>query len=393
LELYNSTTADHVDGGGRVNGDSTFGQHKDVPTAEVWHVGEELLLWRTEHPLLEGLRNPGTQTWPTGSLLARDNVLGVTSFPHLIWATQKLTGEIAWNRLLPGVVHATGFDNTVCLHSDQGTVVGLDGGTGEIQWESRSPKQPSGVDLDERVAGAATVTSSRVFWTNANGCVTCADAKRGSLLWRTEDLQALPVPLLVADGSVIGIASLQAVFALDEATGQPLWNQKIPQLSPSTPLPALGGILVRLRSGVALLDPSDGSTISEWRWPALLTGDCAGGPTAAFAVLCEYTDPTIVGLGVSLPKRCSIARLQSGGSVLWNVETSTPGPQIVWNEQRRCLYETSRGLGLIEPNGGRRTHLISFRDLLLSGVPAIEDRCAYIASHDGVMVALQLPDQ
>ena len=243
-------------------------------SADSIHRGEDLLIWRRKHPLGD---SSGSGPFCFSSLFSAGPMLiSSTSDPYLLWAALKLTGEVAWSRPLPKIGGVATDETSVYAVTDS-RLVCVDASTGVTRWETSSWRTDTGVNLDLDVMRRPTLSDGRIFWLSVGGLVTCAHAPSGVVVWRSRRPQRILSPVLVVDGKVIGTEHPSAIFALDAADGRPLWTRNLPNRSLRRPLPAFGGILVRLSDQLLLLMRMTVALSRAGTGPISCVGHVAGG--------------------------------------------------------------------------------------------------------------------
>jgi outer membrane protein assembly factor BamB len=213
--------------------------------------------------------------------------------PNLIGVRQGWTAKIG-KVDFPLVVTVSG--NVAALASSEGTVVGLDAGSGREQWRGTAGGPlAAGVGFD---GGTAAVI------TRSNEVVAFASGKE---VWR-QKLNALSTtPPLVAGARVFVLGADRSVSAFDGGTGRRLWSQQRTGdplvLRQSGVMLAVGDTLVVGQSGRLVgLNPLNGSV----RWEASIATargindverlvDLVGGVSRVGDTVCARSYQTAVG--------------------------------------------------------------------------------------------------
>jgi outer membrane protein assembly factor BamB len=213
--------------------------------------------------------------------------------PNLIGVRQAWTAKIG-KVDFPLVVTVSG--NVAALASSEGTVVGLDAGSGREQWRGTAGGPlAAGVGFD---GGTAAVI------TRSNEVVAFASGKE---VWR-QKLNALSTtPPLVAGARVFVLGADRSVSAFDGGTGRRLWSQQRTGdplvLRQSGVMLAVGDTLVVGQSGRLVgLNPLNGSV----RWEATIATargindverlvDLVGGVSRVGDSVCARSYQTAVG--------------------------------------------------------------------------------------------------
>jgi outer membrane protein assembly factor BamB len=352
--------------------------------------GQDLLAWRSRHPLLPGDVRPGGPLTSSGPVLTDDTVIAWSSRPSLLWAHWKTNGQVAWTQSLENIAGVTSSDRCVYVLS-HGRIHCLEGSTGKPLWQTPAWRSPLASDDGFQVVRRPSIAGGRLFWPSAGGLVSCAESSSGERIWSTRLPEAVVSALLVLGGYVIGMESPSAIFALDANDGRLIWKRTLPTGSGMRPVSALDGVVVRLDDQLLLLRPADGSVMATWSWPEHLTGHVTGGKTSAFAVRGERQASMVLGRHTVIPTNCKILRLGEHGSILWELESARYGPRLVCDEARNRLVEACGGLAIVDPVTGRRRFLIRLPDTELLLAPAIDGDRLYATTLPGEVIALRSP--
>jgi hypothetical protein len=345
--------------------------------------------WRTK-PAFPGSSEPPGPFATAGPMLTRDTVVVQSSRPTSLWGVLKSTGELLWNRQFGGITGLATDDNCVYLTAER-RLICADALTGETRWASRPWQSTDGPDLDLAVSRGPAVSEGRIFWASTSGLIKCGDAHSGAELWRARRPNGVLSSLAIIDGKVIGTELPSVVFALDASSGRLGWSRVLPARSLRRPLGVFGGVVLRLAESLLLLGSADGTLLTTWSWPGELVGHVATGNNVAFAARCEKEDSIFEGKHSVIPGKCQVVRLLPGGSTLWQSDSVTRGPQIVWDERRAVLWEACGGLAIRDAATGSRTHMISLANLELHLPPAVDEDCIYLVTADAELVALTSP--
>ena len=248
-----------------------------------------------------------------------------------LWSVPAAGVEPGFPPQLPTyfVVYTTGV---VCVLDARGNVAGLDPRTGRAMWR-RPPPKSAGF-----AAGAAAQDGVLyVAETTGRGGVTALDVRTGRLRW------AAPAPsvastLLVLDSVIAGTPTAspsydagQLTFALDKATGRPLWRANFDTQTYSS----IAGEGDRVYVHVDLLAGAvtEGTAISALAarsgrrlWRDTFPSQSTGGTIAAAGGL------LYAGFREGILRALSPAT----GAVIWRRSTSgevtsiTPGPRVIY---------------------------------------------------------------
>ena len=248
-----------------------------------------------------------------------------------LWSVPAAGVEPGFPPRLPTyfVVYTTGV---VCVLDARGNVAGLDPRTGRTMWHRPPPRSAgfaAGAAADNGVLYAAETTGK--------GGVTALDVRTGRLRW------AAPAPsvastLLVLDSVIAGTPTAspsydagQLTFALDKATGRPLWRANFDTQTYSS----IAGEGDRVYVHVDLLAGAvtEGTAISALAarsgrrlWRDTFPSQSTGGTIAAAGGL------LYAGFREGILRALSPAT----GAVIWRRSTSgevtsiTPGPRVIY---------------------------------------------------------------
>jgi len=365
---------------------------EDKLTADALHCGEDLIVWRSKHPLLGGAVETGGSFSLTSPALARTMVVTTASRPGMVWAASKATGAAVWSRSFPSV-HSVLADRDLIYAKAGRQIVCINAANGETQWQT--PPWPTEVDAepdaDLDIIRGPQLFEGLVLWPSAGGLVTCARADSGAEVWRSRRDNGVLSRLTCIDGKVIGTEQPAGIFALDVADGRPIWSRTLPTRSLHRPMAAFGGVLVRLDNGLLLLNSRTGETEVSWCWPGRLVGHFASGDGIAFAVLCEPEDSIVGGRHSVIPRECRIVRLAPDGATMWELESVIRGPRIAWSAHRRVLVEACGGVAICDVNNGRRIHLIHWPDFEWRLTPTLDADRIYVTTVEGEIFAFRFP--
>lgn len=362
-----------------------------LPPADNVLRGEDLLTWRTPHPLLPGDIRPGGPLTTTGPVRTEDTIIAWSSRPSVLWALWKANGRVAWTQSLENIAGVTSHEGYAYVLT-HGRILCLEGSTGKVRWQTPNWRSRSSSNDGFQIVRRPSTEAGRLFWPSAGGLVTCADSNSGELIWSTKRPEAVVSVLLIVDGKVIGMELPSAVFALDAADGRLAWRLTLPAPSNRRPVSTLGGVVVRLEDRLLLLRSTDGRIVATWSWPGLMTGHVTGGRTTAFVVRGEPQATVVLGRQAVIPTNCKILRLAEEASGGWELESASYGPRLVWDEGRNRLLEACGGLGIVDPLTGRRAHMIYLADSDLFMTPIVDKDRIFAATISGEVIALQLPD-
>ncbi len=135
----------------------------------------------------------------------------------IVWSTNVGESSTSGQLLARPVI----ADGTAFAMDATGSVSAFDTETGALRWR----KSNEDLALDEGTfGGGLAYEAGRLFLALTTGTVLSLDSGNGSELWR----QPLSLPLrsapAVADGVVLVLTADNQVYALDQASGQPVWR-------------------------------------------------------------------------------------------------------------------------------------------------------------------------
>jgi outer membrane protein assembly factor BamB len=166
------------------------------------------------------------------------------------------TGEIVWTSDIADVARAAPVlaGRVLYVAGSEGELYALDASTGTVRWST--PPESSIFNQ------APTVAGGRVFEIRTRSHLTAYDARTGEQLW--EQRYATSASLSAADGKLF--ARLDAMYALDQATGDVIWTAPLDTISAGAPAVANGLLFVPQGSGLKAFDLETGALV--WTAPA-----------------------------------------------------------------------------------------------------------------------------
>lgn len=247
--------------------------------------------------------------------------------PQVVWSESVGDGvDDYFSRLKPAVAYGK-----VYTASREGDIVAFDQATGDTVWEITVSKPYQGdaiffgKDEPALLSGGPIAGGKKVFVGSENGELYALDEATGEVLWQSQvkgEILAAPT----FDNNIVVVNTVSGVLtALDAQSGEELWKveQEVPPLTLrgiSAPTAASGGVLVGTPSGelaVYILDNGQPG------WSAQL-GE-ATGSTELDRVVDVDTKPMIIGdtvYAVSARGHLSALELRSG-RVLWQRQYSS----------------------------------------------------------------------
>lgn len=221
----------------------------------------------------------------------------------------------------PTIVDVPGLNETAFVGTDNGTVVAIDGPTGETIWSN----QTTGA-----ISGAPAVVGGTVFVGTDDGSLLAFDAATGEDVWANTtggEIRAAPT----VDAGTVYVGTMNGtILARDAATGADEWTVETGGgvRSSVTVSPAATGpgenrtAFVGSGDGrVYALDAATGAT----QWTASTGGPVFSSPTVAPATTETGTDDRFLYVG-SLDSAVYALNLTTGDEA-WTVETGAP----VWS--------------------------------------------------------------
>ncbi|MDE2234598.1 MAG: outer membrane protein assembly factor BamB [Gammaproteobacteria bacterium] len=264
------------------NGDHVWRTNTKLSLTAGPGVGEGVLVVCASNGTVEALSTKdGKQLWKTdvnGYVLASpavsQSVVVVTTTDGHTLALSSLTGQVLWNVAhevpnlsLRGASPPLISGNTVFQGLDNGQLLALNLSDGSQRW-STSISIPSGsnelarlVDLD----GVLAVDSDVVYAVNYHGRLEELVRDSGQVMWRREMSSYTGVS---EDSSHVYVTDTHsAVWALDKATGIPVWTQPAMRARDLTlPVPYMDTVVAGdLQGYLHFLSKQDGSIVARVR--------------------------------------------------------------------------------------------------------------------------------
>lgn len=215
-------------------------------------------------------------------------------------------------------------NGVVCVLGADGDVAGLDPRTGRPIWRHPPPASAgfgAGAAADNGILYVAEISPR---------AVTALDVRTGRPRWTTP-APSVASTLLVLDSVIAGTPAAspgydagQLTFALDKATGRPLWRQNFDTQTYSSIAGEGDRVYVQLDSGMAIdaLAARSGATLWQQTFPS---SSIPGTTVAAGGRLyCGFQDGVVRALSPATGK--DVWQRTTSGEV-FNV---TPGPRIIY---------------------------------------------------------------
>jgi outer membrane protein assembly factor BamB len=253
-------------------------QHKYYIVSVLLLVIQSAVLWRSGSVSLGG-------DWPGHLGVNRDGIAsGSKAIPELADSIVAIAWELPAGA---GYAGASIAGKQVCLFDRDGAddrvrMVSLE--SGKLIWEARLPANyRGGVDSDRGPRCVPTILDTKIVIYSAAGDLSVIDRKKGSIIWTRplrKELQADDgyfgagsTPLVFEDLIIVNVGGKDSgVVAVSLANGQTVWKTGEFEASYASPIGiSVSGqirILVPTRLKTILLNPSDGSLLSEIRFGA-----------------------------------------------------------------------------------------------------------------------------
>lgn len=259
---------------------------------------DELVVWRTKLPKAEHAVLPPSNNRPNP--LATDTMLYVSVFsPGAVYALERRTGKIAWEREIP-----TFGGSAVCLADGKlfaqtpNTLFALDPETGNTLWSFC----PYG-DWGESIYSALTLHQNSVFIGDRRGYLHCLDSQTGGTCWKkrtsrakNDDVNSTPI---VLNGLVIIATNARMAIAYEAKTGERAWVSKLDGPSHFGPL-VCRGLLAVVTDSIYLLRPETGRIVRRLSWKDDAVSEAESTPRGIIAILrgkeSSGANATILGL-------------------------------------------------------------------------------------------------
>ena len=185
------------------------------------------------------------------------------SMDHRVYAIDQVSGKEVWKTEdLGGAIvgkPALGDDGILFVGTFDSEMIAIETENGQVKW--RTP-------VSDWVWGGPAVMDNMVFFGDLDGYFYALDAATGEPLWQIagngDNESNITNPPLVLDGTVYYTAKNGTLYAVDAANGDPLWNQPVGGNLYGTPLVAGDSILVAPVNADALLYAVSPNGAMKW---------------------------------------------------------------------------------------------------------------------------------
>jgi outer membrane protein assembly factor BamB len=212
-------------------------------------------LWSFQAPIpMEGSIRRNHTVWPVGAV---GGVFLFSSTDDTVYAVDRQTGKEAWHRAV-ALGSGAALDNDTLYLLAKGPVLALNAKTRETLWEYRGESLP----------GSRLFKSADALYAMAKGKAAAISAKDGKLLWRAAvDCKGRMdgEPIFLEEKLIFpGRWEDNHVYALDTATGKPVWTANVPGFANTLAILDKDRILVGTNTGhVCVIDAASGQVLSE----------------------------------------------------------------------------------------------------------------------------------
>ncbi|MBI4671343.1 MAG: PQQ-binding-like beta-propeller repeat protein [Chloroflexi bacterium] len=175
-----------------------------------------------------------------------------------VYAVRVNDGAFVWAFQTNDIVSASpaAQGNAVYIASEDRTLYALDANTGKARWAFTS---------SSALVAPPVVHDDRVLASNDDGVLYALNATTGQLLWTFAANQAIAAPVTVADGVVYFGAYDQNVYALNLRDGSMLWAQEVDDYAKYAVLVHAKRVYVTLPSEVFALDAASGNPLWHFK--------------------------------------------------------------------------------------------------------------------------------
>lgn len=389
---------DEKQGMNEPSGDETGFPGFEPPEADEHHSLEDLLVWRYELAETSSVALPPTGVNPN-PLVVGDIVTASVFDPGEIVAVARNNGGALWNLHLQefGSSHVS-FADGVLYAQTLRILYALRPDSGEVIWKW-TPYDEEG----EWVYSSPTLEGDRLFIGDRAGVLHCLSTKTGDLLWwaqTSEDENGqVNATAIVVDDLVITATNAALAIAYEVDSGREVWRRTLDSGSIFQIQRLLDNIVVQTWNSIYLLDPGTGEIGHQWSWPGRQVQWITVAQDGLLAI--TNKDP---GKDRSLPA-FQEARLLGLGEdgIRFEHEYSASMGMLRYEPTTKLVYEPRfDGLGIIDPNTGRRLHHISSKQGFYPTLPHVSEGIIYLLAAEthfrepsirrlGVLLAVRHP--
>ncbi|MEE9128946.1 MAG: PQQ-binding-like beta-propeller repeat protein [Phycisphaerales bacterium] len=349
----------------------------EPPEADQHHSLEDLLVWRYELAETASVALPPNGVNPN-PLVVRDIVIASVFSPGEIVAVARETGGELWNLHLQelGSSHVSFADGVLYAKTSR-TLYALKLDSGEVIWKW-TPYDVEG----EWVYSSPTLEGDRLFIGDRAGVLHCLSTKTGDLLWWAQTSEAenrdVNATAIVVDDLVITATNAALAIAYEVDSGREVWRRTLDSGSMWQIQRLRDNIVVQTWNSIYLLDPGTGEIGHQWSWPGRQVQWITVAQDGLLAI--TYKDSG---------KDCAFAfqeqRLLGLGEdgIRFEHEYSALMVMLRYEPTTKLVYESRfDGLGIIDPNTGRRLHHISSKQGFHPTLPHISEGIIYLLADE-----------
>jgi len=179
-----------------------------------------------------------------------------------VYALRVNDGAFVWAFPTQDIVSASpaAQGDTVYIASEDRTLYALDADTGKARWSFTSGSP---------LVAPPVVAGEMLLASNDDGALYALHAATGQLLWTFAANKAITAPVTVVDGKIYFGAHDQTVYALNQKDGTLLWAQEVGDNVAHAALVYAGHVYVTLWRQVFALDAATGNPV--WHYAAART--------------------------------------------------------------------------------------------------------------------------
>ncbi len=360
------------------NGGETSFRGFEPPEADQHHSLEDLLVWRYELVETASVALPPNGVNPN-PLVVGDIVIASVFSPGEIVAVARETGGELWNLHLQelGSSHVSFADGVLYAKTDR-TLYALKPDSGEVIW-TWTPYDEEG----EWVYSSPTIEGDRIFIGDRAGVLHCLSTKTGKLLWweqtSADENRQVNATAIVVDDVVITATNAALAIAYEVDSGREVWKRKLDSGSIFQIQRLRDNIVVQSWNSIYLLDPGTGEIRHQWSWPGRMVRCTTVAQDGLLAI--TYKDPR---KDRSLPAFQEERLLGLGeDGIRFEHQYSASMAMLRYEPTTKLVYEPRfDGLGIIDPNTGRRLHHISSQQRFHPTLPHVSEGIIYLLADE-----------